>query len=261
VEASTQEQGKKPRIVISSTPNEEINDNLKNAFTDALYEGLQTSQMYEVYDVREKFAAVKQAEADYQEQGHVKDEELLDIAKENGVEFVAYVSINVFDERYRVSVKFANLQTAQAIGTPFSVNSQKGGDLFALADEIVMRITKARPVTSVQKKTSFICECAIDEYGKFAKSEVSAVNERPLPHTEALEFCKKKGDGWRLPTRVELACIFSAPESQEAAPFEKRDYWTADTRNNYESYIINFGTRKDVYYSKNIKNTFRCIRE
>lgn len=254
-----QEQERKPRIVISYAPNAEISDNIRGAFTGALYEGLQNSGKYAVFE-RNDFATVKQAEMEYQAQGHVKDADLLDAAKENGVEYVAYVTFAVIEERYRIMVKFANLQSGEAIGKPFNVTSKQGSDLFDLADEITKRLVTERPVTYTPKKSFFTCECAIDAYGERVKSDVSILNEQPLSYTEAIAFCKKKGDEWRLPTRVELYLIFSVRNLKDVVPFETRDYWTADIRNNYESYVINFGTRQDAYYSKNIRNPFRCIR-
>jgi TolB-like protein len=248
----------KPRIVISFAQNEKVDEDFRGTFTDALSEGLQNSGIYEVFDVRKEFAEVQQAEIDYQAGGRVRDDEMLDFARGKGVKYVAYITIRVLYDQYRISVKFANLETGEAVGAPFNKDSKRGGDPFSVADEIIAHLTKMRPVTAVQKKSFLPCECSINQYGRPAKSDVSAANEPPRSYPDAVQFCKEKGDGFRLPTRAELICIFS---TYELEPFDRKDYWTADSRNNYEAYVINYATLAETYYSKNIKNTFRCIRE
>jgi hypothetical protein len=253
-----QGQNEKPRIVVSYITNDKVEDDFRGVFTDALSVGLQNSQMYEVYDLRSEFAAIQKKELDYQTEGHVRDDELLDAARVNGIQFAAYITIRAVNDQYSISVRFNDLQTGKAVGAPFTVRFPRS-DPFSAADEVTSRLVRMRSVTAVQKKSFITCECAIDEYGKRVKSDVSASNESPLTHAEAIEFCKNKGEGFRLPTRTELLNIFYTPE---LAPFVTKDYWTADSRNSYEAYIINFGAlRTDIYYSKNIRNTFRCIRD
>ena len=264
--AQQQQEKKKPRVVISSAPNEKVDEDIMGLFRDELSAGLKKTGQYQVYEQRKEATFLQNEEREFQESGRVKDEDLMKLAKADGVDYVAYVTIRKIYTKLTITVKFMHLESMESIGEPITENGNDAPeDIISMADRIARKLAIGRSITHVSKKEYYTCsKCCKDERsGDFVDCDISAVSEQALTHTEALEFCKKKGDGWRLPTREELGRIFRQARdlvAEGAAPFEKKDYWSADTRNNYEAYFINFGTFEVNHYGKSIVNTFRCIR-
>jgi hypothetical protein len=127
-------------------------------------------------------------------------------------------------------------------------------------------LASGRDITAV-KKSDWVKapKCYYDENNdEYVDCDISSPNEEEnLTYSDACDFCKNKGEGWRLPTKEELMKIYNnrlAIEENGSTRFKYKDYWSSSKRNNYESYVVNFSTGKIDCYSKNIKNPFRCIR-
>ena len=263
---TAQEQQGRKKVVIASAPNKSMPENINRAFMARLGAGLTESGRYEVLTNRKDFAAVQSEEAEFQESGLVDDKELLQLGKALGADYACYVEINEIFGTYDIVCNFTDLNKGTLVGT-FS-QSAKAETLVDAARELARSIAKGRDVTAGSRK-SFITmkKFYLNEYGDVVDYDIGIRDEEAMTYAVALAFCGSKGEGWRLPTKEELSFIYRKRYTiekehveEEFKPFNPRDYWSSSKRNNYESYIVNFATGTEEFYSVNIKNTFRCVR-
>ncbi|MDR3227377.1 MAG: DUF1566 domain-containing protein [Prevotellaceae bacterium] len=259
-------QQEKKKIVISATPDTTISKDIVGLFIDELGVGLNKSGKYEVVQNRKEFAAVLGEEVEFQESGYVNDEEQIELGKAAGAEIACYTTIRKIGRNFNITCKFLDLKTGKSIGQPFSLATKNGeDDLIDVAHLMARNLASGRDITA-ERKADWVKapKCYYDEYtDKYIDCDISISDEESLPYAEACDFCKNKGDGWRLPTQQELMKIYNnrfVIEENGSAKFKYKDYWSSSKRNNYESYVVNFSTGKIDCYSKNIKNPFRCIR-
>jgi len=253
----------KDKVVISAAPNKEIPESLIKVFMNYIGDGLTESGRYEVLSNRKDFAAVLGEEAEFQETGLVDDKELLEIGHAKGANYACYIDIQEFDDTYYISCKVTDLRTGKQ-PMSFTLQSDKRG-LPNAAKQMATRIATGRNITSEQTvKTVIAPNCCYDAYNeKYVDCDISRVDEEALSYKDAVEFCKNKGDGWRLPDKDELLTIYQKRiiiVENNGARFSQKDYWSSSKRNNYECYVVNFGSGNQSYYSINIKNVFRCVR-
>ncbi|MDR0725662.1 MAG: DUF1566 domain-containing protein, partial [Prevotellaceae bacterium] len=214
---------------------------------------------------RKEASAVSQEEKEAYEAGIVDDEQQVEFGRADAADYTCYVSIVDVFGAYNITCKFQHFASGQLISA-FSETARSGSDLADAAKTIARKIARGSDFTSGPKpKWVKAPECYYDEYtGKYVNCDISISDEGVLSYSDALNVCAKKGEGWRLPNKEELIRIFifrnEIEQENGCVPFKKNDYWSSSKRNNYESYVVNFGNGKEAYYSKNIKNPCRCIR-
>jgi hypothetical protein len=259
-------QNEKKRIAILTTPDTTIDKNIVGLFIDELGVGLTQSGRYEVVGNYREYAAVSGEVKEAQEGGLIDDAQQVEWGKAAGAEYMCFTTIRKIGSNYNIACKISEAQTAKLISS-FSIPTKHGiDDLIEVAQLVARRIASGRDITTVAgPKHVKAIGCYYDEYQqKYVDCDISIVDEGPMTYSEALEYCKNKGEGWRLPTKEEMLIIYSKRskllEQDGMVPFVPKDYWTSSKRNNYESYVINMGTGSETSYSKNIKNVFRSIR-
>lgn len=75
---------------------------------------------------------------------------------------------------------------------------------------------------------------------------------------EAVEFCKKLGKGWRLPTKDELNFLYENKE--EIGGFAVNYYWSSTEDDVNGAWLQNFYSGSQVNLSKNINGYVRAVR-
>ena len=92
--------------------------------------------------------------------------------------------------------------------------------------------------------------------------EWGATSEEELNWDEAREWCKKQGEGWRLPTRLELLEAYEQKIKGFATSncFATSNYWSSTESHSYSAWSQNFlnGSQDSNY--KNYNYYVRCIR-
>ncbi|MDR3245623.1 MAG: hypothetical protein LBT50_04250, partial [Prevotellaceae bacterium] len=204
----------KKKIVISSTPDTTISKQIVSLFIGELEIGLQNSGKYEVVGNRKEFAAVLDEELEFQD--YVDDREQIEAGKAAGAEIACYAAISKIGKQFNIVCKFRALKTTEsmkqgdAIGQPFSVSAENEDDLIDAAHRMARKITSVRDVTA-EKKIGYVKapKCYYDEStGGYVDCDITVSDEENLTYTEACEFCKNKGEDWRLPTKEELSMIY-----------------------------------------------------
>jgi len=137
-------------------------------------------------------------------------------------------------------------------------------DLIDIAYSMSLKLASNQDITVRRQTFVTMTKFHPNVYGEIVDYNISIQDEEAMTYSEAVEFCKNKGEGWRLPSKEELLFIYRNRihvEKRGAKPFGRKDYWSVSRRNNYESFVVSFSTGREVYYSRNIKNVFRCVRE
>ena len=263
IEASAQD---KKKIVIASTPDSLIDKQIKDLFISQLGEGLTRSGQYTVVQNRAEFADVLNEEAEFQKKGYVDDNQQLELGKALGADYACYVAIQKIGKNFSISCKLLDIIKGESVGQPFSDFTENGEeDLIKVAYSMAKKLAAGRDVTEIKKDYITVPKFYQNGNGDVVDYDIDIQNEEAMSYPDAVDFCKKKGDGWRLPTKEELFFIYrNRPAMESESGFKQfsktDDYWSSTKRNDYESYVINFGTGQENFYSKNIRNIFRCIR-
>lgn len=262
VEAPAQE---KKKIVISSTPDSVIDGQIRGMFMDYLNQGLTESGQYTVIQNRNEYAGVLNEEVDFQKKGYVDDKQQIELGKASGADYACYVTIRRVGKNFSIACKLLDLHKGESVGQPFLRNTENGeDDLFKVAAAMAKWLATGRDVTVIKKNFITMPKFYQNENGDVVDYDIDIQNEEVMSYSDAVAFCSKKGEGWRLPTKDELLFIYrNRPAMEAESEFKKFsgvDYWSLTKRNDYESYVINFGTGQSDFYSKNIKNVFRCVR-
>jgi hypothetical protein len=251
------------KIVVGFFRNEDISESLLRVFMNHLTQGLNQSGRYEVLANRRNFAAMQGEEASFQNQGFVNDKELLELGRAAGAAYAGYVEINEFDGLFFITCHVTDLKTGAQAAT-FNLDAERR-DLPDAARRLANMMATGRNIAAqpVLRHTIAPMACFDQHLGRFVDCEISRTDEEPLSLRNATDFCRNKGDGWRLPTREELGNIYRNRHQiveNQGAPFTQRDYWSSTRHNNHESFVVNFATGRSEHYSSNIRNVFRCVR-
>lgn len=253
----------KKKVVIATSISKNVPEGVSNAFMQAVEEGLMQSGKYEVLPNREEFKLAVGEETAFQEEGWTADEQNLDLGNAGGADYSCLVHVNELYGDYAISYKLVDLSSGKtvAIGSGDTENGTAG--LRILRREIIAAIAEGRTL-SAKKKQEVLCRnCCDDGGGEYANCGISPRDEDPMRWDDAVKFCTAKGTDWELPAKEELLRIYrqrSALQDDGSKSFQQKDYWSYSKFNNHESYAVNFRTGEAEYYSKNIKNTFRCVK-
>ena len=87
--------------------------------------------------------------------------------------------------------------------------------------------------------------------------EWGATSEEELNWDEAKEWCKKQGEGWRLPTRLELLEAYE----QKIKGFPTNYYWSSTEYYSHHAWYQHFPNGLQLtYYKTHHLYYVRCIR-
>lgn len=88
-------------------------------------------------------------------------------------------------------------------------------------------------------------------------------SKAPLTWAEAIEYCKNKGEGWRVPTAAEMVYFYiTKPVIDQWSAFNASAYWTATIATGTDVVYINMssGYMSYVGTGDQSKNLVRCIK-
>ena len=79
-----------------------------------------------------------------------------------------------------------------------------------------------------------------------------------MKYEEAKKWCEEKGNGWRMPTFIELFKAYL----DNVDGFKKGWYWSSTTypQNANYAYIVHFGSGTAYHYFKTSASYVRCVR-
>jgi hypothetical protein len=113
-------------------------------------------------------------------------------------------------------------------------------------DEVAYELTPIKKTESLIIKQQFNFEIYPDELGK-------------MTWYEAVEEVKKLGDGWRLPTILELHLIFN---SQLKDKFKTNNYyWSSSEYISVGAWVFTFYNGSTSYHNKDYAYYIRVVRD
>ncbi|GHT54772.1 hypothetical protein AGMMS49982_20020 [Bacteroidia bacterium] len=238
-----------------------VTDEERDMFMGSIKEGLVESGKYEVLENRKYFQMQVAEELKFQDDGWTDDDSKLDFGDVKNADYSCQAKIFKSGNDYKIFCDLNDLFSGGCIGS-FSVRT-KNGDLMTASDEMTKALLAGK---GAKPKLPPVCpQCCKDpDDDEFVDGYISLRNEAPAKQSEAIAFCKSKGDGWYLPNRAELAKIYknqSQIADNDFKKFQRKDYWSSSSPNDYEGYSVNFGDGSVDHYNKNERNAFRCIRQ
>lgn len=75
---------------------------------------------------------------------------------------------------------------------------------------------------------------------------------------DASTLCESYGEGWRLPTKEELNCIYV--NKDEVGGFLRDWYWSSDRVGQFNIWVQSFSNGKQFGYSNSNSAKVRCVR-
>jgi hypothetical protein len=84
--------------------------------------------------------------------------------------------------------------------------------------------------------------------------------EEEMTWEQAIEVCKNLGDGWRLPTKLEMEVIYSQLHENGIGNFEASCYWSSTEYNLGGAWLLNFGNGDTYGDGKNNTGKIRAVR-
>ena len=89
--------------------------------------------------------------------------------------------------------------------------------------------------------------------------EVYPIHFRKTNWEDAMKACADLGDGWRLPTRLELLIMYD--NQNEIGGFALNYYWSSTEFGNGGAWVQDFGFGNQVDYGKDYFYYVRAIRD
>jgi hypothetical protein len=75
---------------------------------------------------------------------------------------------------------------------------------------------------------------------------------------EAKSLCESYGEGWRLPTKDELKCLYTNKDN--VGGFLRDWYWSSDRVGQFNIWVQSFSNGKQFGYSNSNSAKVRCVR-
>ena len=91
------------------------------------------------------------------------------------------------------------------------------------------------------------------------KLEWGKESKETMTWEEAKEWCETQGEGWRLPTIIELMEAYQDEEIRHT--FQTNNYWSAIEYYSNYVYYLNFSYGSTSSYNKTNNNYVRCVRD
>ncbi len=89
--------------------------------------------------------------------------------------------------------------------------------------------------------------------------EVKKVAEKgSFKWKDAKALCESYGEGWRLPTKDELKCLYTNKDI--AGGFLRDWYWSSDRVGQFNIWVQSFSNGKQFGYSNSNSAKVRCVR-
>lgn len=85
-------------------------------------------------------------------------------------------------------------------------------------------------------------------------------SEEEMLWDEAVEWCKKQGEGWRLPTQTELLQAYDDEKIRKT--FKNRYFWSATEASAMSAWYVSLGNRFTATLNRYVvNNDVRCVRD
>lgn len=75
---------------------------------------------------------------------------------------------------------------------------------------------------------------------------------------DAKKKCESLGDGWRMPTKAELNCLYKSKD--KIGGFKRDWYWTGEKVGDWNYWVQSFSNGKQFGYSGSNSAKLRCVR-
>lgn len=82
-------------------------------------------------------------------------------------------------------------------------------------------------------------------------------SEKEMTWDEAKDWCKKQGEGFRLPTNIELLQAFEG----KIDGFQSNYYWSSTEFGTYFAWNVSFSNGGSANFNKNLANYVRAVKE
>lgn len=211
---------------------------VKNALCEAILDGISNSGQYIIVE-RANFSAIIQ-EFEFQSSGFVDDEQIAEIGKAAGAQYVCISSINKIGYNYQINYRLVNVTN----GTVVAKDKKTANESTLL--EVIDAISKEKLFVSINSSDQ--------SYSKICGLEIQKndFGEHMLNAKEQQSVCPF---GWRLPNLNELKCM--CEEKEKIGNFNYGEYWSSERRNK-----IGIGVRFNSCAETNIlyKASVRCVR-
>jgi hypothetical protein len=103
------------------------------------------------------------------------------------------------------------------------------------------------------KKEPLICNHSAMSF------EVYPTDLEKMNWDEAKKACADLGDGWRLPTRLELLLMYN--NQDELGGFASGDYWSSTEDDGNYAWLQDFFFGNQYFYNKNLYLYVRAVRD
>ena len=91
------------------------------------------------------------------------------------------------------------------------------------------------------------------------KFKIHKKSKKNLTWEEAKAYCKSLGDGWRMPTRVELLLMYEAKE--EIGGFANNDYWSSTEVAGTNAWTQDFHDGFQTFNGKSYTDSVRAVKD
>jgi len=127
----------------------------KSTMRDIISNNFVNSDKYEIVERSEEFLEELQKEQMKQRSGSVDDEQITELGKQSGVQFVCVTKVTEFDDSTKtIYIQLINVETAQAIASDHVYNKLENREEFeAVSKKIVGHILNKAKVSIASKKT------------------------------------------------------------------------------------------------------------
>jgi TolB-like protein len=250
------------KVVIESTYGDDIPQNIRDIFMNALTSGLTNSGRFTVLTNREEY--IKKVAGEVQAQEYIDDNQQLELGRALGADYIIYTKIIMMGDQFFITFQMTEAKTGRSVPAP-EPRLANISNLMETAMELAKDLASGKTSAGEQKivsKEDIICSGCIDDEGVFTDGHMDHKDRATATWNDAISTCQNKGDGWRLPTINELKVIYRQQRiliNAGSRPFQPTTYWTSSPRNNFSVFSLDFSDGSQTYISKSSQSTFRCV--
>ena len=248
----------KQKVVIGSSSGDEVAQNIRSTFMNALTSGLTNSGRFDVLASHDAYTKALGEELRIQSEGYINEDQLLELGKADGADYVISANIDAIDDQFLITFKMIELKTRRTIPSTGPIIATRS-ELISKAQELA--ISLANGYVNVGRKVEEPKEEVAMLMTRFngKKIQIDKQDKSASIWEEADRICKAKGEGWRLPTIDELKFIYQQRDLLIGNPFKRTTYWSSSLRNNFSIYAIDFSDGTNTYVSKTSQSVYRCV--
>jgi hypothetical protein len=199
----------KKRVAVAPTTGT-ADAGVRNEIMEALLESMANSEKYIPLD-RANLEQIRN-ELALQQTGEVDDEQIIEIGRLAGAEFVLISSINLVNSNYLINYRLVDAATGTVIK-----RARRTANLGTILD--VINAISEEPLFPENDKASSenICGCEIQKQD-FGEKTLSRKEQKST-----------NAQGWRLPTLAELACM--CKNKEKIGGFNYGIYYSSELKN------------------------------